>query len=109
MAAPGRKRRPVYTEDPEWLQGTGQRLDSQKDVYVEDEMPTTNDLVRACSWSATKLHETSLQPSDLEEELRTHRHASLLMHRRGSAVLASGFNPARHVSMICGRPVMVAM
>ena len=41
---------------------------------------------------------------------RTMREAGLLMHRKsGGAVLATGFHPARHTVMVCGRPVQVEL
>ena len=108
-APPAPKRRPVYRENPEWLEKTAERIDATRDIYIEEEMPANAELVRAYTMKSTTMHETSSQPSDLLDEARSHRHASLMMHRRGSAVLAAGFNPARHVSMICGRPVVVPL
>ncbi len=91
------------------MQQVAQRLDTTRQDYPEGGRCSAEALTKVYTWIPEALHETSSQPSDERANYATHREASLRMHRRGEAVVLSGFNPARHVSMICGRPVVVPL
>ena len=104
--APKRSRK--YRENPDWIQHVASRLEQTYQEYPADGLPGPDALRRVYQMEPTSLHETSSQPPWCESTV-SHREASLRMQRIGDAVRRSGFNPQRHVSMICGRPVVVPL
>ena len=95
----------------DWMGPTAKRLDATRQTYTDADLPSDDALVAAYTAPPAQLHsELSSQPSQAGalQAGRTHREASLLMHRRGESVQPSSFNPARHTVMILGRPVQVA-
>ena len=102
------KRSRAYREDPDWIQQVASRLEQTYHEYPDDGMPSRDALRRVYQMEPTSLHETSSQPPWSDTAV-SHREASLRMQRIGGAVRRSGFNPQRHVSMICGRPVVVPL
>ena len=96
---------------PAWMWAARDRIEGQRAGLRTDAMPD-----RAVLESALRapVQDFNLPGGEGGGELsaphprRTMREAGLLMHRRSEdAVLASGFHPARHTVVVCGRPVQV--
>ena len=98
---------------PAWMRASRARIERQRAGLMTDAMPD-----RAVLESA--LH-APVQDFNLPagkgggalsapHPRRTMREAGLLMHRKSEdTVLATGFHPARHTVMVCGRPVQVEL
>ena len=98
---------------PAWMRSARDRLERQRAGIRTDALPDHAVLESALH---ARVQDFNMPGGEGCGELsatpprRTMREAGLLMHRRAEdAVLASGFHPARHTVVVCGRPVQVEL
>ena len=101
------------TNAPAWMRSARNRVERQRAGIRTDALPDRAVVESAVYARAQDFNvpggEGGGEPS-APHPVRTLREAGLLMHRRAEdSVVATGFHPARHTVVVCGRPVQVEL
>ena len=87
---------PAAMQTDEWVRATRERIEAQRAQHREQ-------------WfeSMATLAGQSVLPGRTQEAVRDTRQQQLQAQRQHSGLLATGFEPQRHTSIVCGRPCQV--